>query len=125
MDTQTETYGVFTGVEVKKPGRGLRLRMVKHRSECYRFDDHIKEWITTQQTGTSQDNVQKRSSKSTSEVSSVSSICDMDTNRTVQAVFTGVEVKPCGKAGRGLRMIKHKSECYSLDKNSSTIGCSK
>uniref|UniRef100_A0A0E0CF74 Uncharacterized protein n=1 Tax=Oryza meridionalis TaxID=40149 RepID=A0A0E0CF74_9ORYZ len=43
MDTQTETYGVFTGVEVKKPGRG-RLRMVKHRSECYRFDDHIKEW---------------------------------------------------------------------------------
>uniref|UniRef100_A0A0D3F0G8 Uncharacterized protein n=1 Tax=Oryza barthii TaxID=65489 RepID=A0A0D3F0G8_9ORYZ len=96
MDTQTETYGVFTGVEVKKPGRGLRLRMVKHRS-----------------------------SKSTSEVSSVSSICDMDTNRTVQAVFTGVEVKPCGKAGRGLRMIKHKSECYSLDKNSSTIGCSK
>lgn len=81
--------------------------------------------ITTQQTGTSQDNVQKRSSKSTSEVSSVSSICDMDTNRTVQAVFTGVEVKPCGKAGRGLRMIKHKSECYSLDKNSSTIECSK
>ncbi|XP_052145395.1 uncharacterized protein LOC127764541 [Oryza glaberrima] len=45
MDTQTETYGVFTGVEVKKPGRGLRLRMVKHRSECYRFDDHIKEWV--------------------------------------------------------------------------------
>lgn len=44
MDTQTETYGIFTGVEVKKPGRG-RLRMVKHRSECYRFDDHIKEWV--------------------------------------------------------------------------------
>uniref|UniRef100_A0A0E0JVB1 F-box associated domain-containing protein n=1 Tax=Oryza punctata TaxID=4537 RepID=A0A0E0JVB1_ORYPU len=39
---------------------------------------------------------------------------DIGTNQTVQAVFTGVEVKPCGKAGRGLRMIKHKSECYSL-----------
>ncbi|KAF0925095.1 hypothetical protein E2562_015385 [Oryza meyeriana var. granulata] len=27
-------------------------------------------------------------------------------------LFTGVEVEPCGKAGRGLRMVKHWSECY-------------
>uniref|UniRef100_A0A0D9YM32 F-box associated domain-containing protein n=1 Tax=Oryza glumipatula TaxID=40148 RepID=A0A0D9YM32_9ORYZ len=41
---------------------------------------------------------------------------DMDVrSTTVKAVFTGVEVKPCGKAGRGLQMIKHKSECYSLE----------
>ncbi|RCV43602.1 hypothetical protein SETIT_9G307200v2 [Setaria italica] len=30
------------------------------------------------------------------------------------AVFTGVEVEPCGKAGKGLRMVRHRSECYRL-----------
>uniref|UniRef100_A0A0D9W3N4 F-box associated domain-containing protein n=1 Tax=Leersia perrieri TaxID=77586 RepID=A0A0D9W3N4_9ORYZ len=40
--------------------------------------------------------------------------CDMETQTETHAVFTGVEVAPCGKAGRGLRMVKHRSECYRL-----------
>uniref|UniRef100_A0A0D9W3P0 F-box associated domain-containing protein n=1 Tax=Leersia perrieri TaxID=77586 RepID=A0A0D9W3P0_9ORYZ len=39
----TEKYGVFTSVEVEKAGGGLR--MVKHRSECYRMDDILQQWV--------------------------------------------------------------------------------
>uniref|UniRef100_A0A0D9VC10 F-box associated domain-containing protein n=1 Tax=Leersia perrieri TaxID=77586 RepID=A0A0D9VC10_9ORYZ len=40
---------------------------------------------------------------------------DMEKETKTQAVFTGVEVQPFGKAGRGLRIVKHTSECYRLD----------
>uniref|UniRef100_A0A0E0JVB3 Uncharacterized protein n=2 Tax=Oryza punctata TaxID=4537 RepID=A0A0E0JVB3_ORYPU len=45
-DMETETYGVFSGVEVEPCGKaGRGLRMVKHRSECYRLDDILREWV--------------------------------------------------------------------------------
>uniref|UniRef100_A0A0D9VC19 Uncharacterized protein n=1 Tax=Leersia perrieri TaxID=77586 RepID=A0A0D9VC19_9ORYZ len=40
--------------------------------------------------------------------------CGCCTPTETHAVFTGVEVAPWGKSGRGLRMVKHRSECYSL-----------
>uniref|UniRef100_A0A0E0CFB1 Uncharacterized protein n=1 Tax=Oryza meridionalis TaxID=40149 RepID=A0A0E0CFB1_9ORYZ len=42
-DMEIERYAVFSGVEVGKAGRGLR--MVKHRSECYRLDDILCQWV--------------------------------------------------------------------------------
>uniref|UniRef100_A0A0E0JVC3 Uncharacterized protein n=1 Tax=Oryza punctata TaxID=4537 RepID=A0A0E0JVC3_ORYPU len=43
---ETETYGVFSGVEVEPCGKaGRGLRMVKHRSECYHWDDILLEWV--------------------------------------------------------------------------------
>ncbi|KAF8717540.1 hypothetical protein HU200_025797 [Digitaria exilis] len=30
------------------------------------------------------------------------------------AVFAAVEVRPCGEAGKGLEMVRYRSECYSL-----------
>ncbi|XP_062184608.1 uncharacterized protein LOC133888402 [Phragmites australis] len=39
---------------------------------------------------------------------------DADAEHETLAVFTAVEVQPCGKTGKGLQMIKYKSECYNL-----------
>ncbi|CAL4937797.1 unnamed protein product [Urochloa decumbens] len=42
---------------------------------------------------------------------------DDDDCKKMLAVFTGMEVEPCGKTRKGLRMVQHKSVCYNLGDN--------